>query len=183
MLCNKCKFCESCGEEIKPLQKVTTSKFPIWETLTLGLHKSPESYEQALESNGFKIGDWTRQILKKIVCEQAPTEIQLGSATVAELGLPKGGTTDQLHAALRALGLELCPAEVGPALRLLLKDQPKGEWLWLAMEAIASSDDDLRVFGVGTSADGLWLFTVDGHPGRRFDAGDRVVFAVPAQVS
>ena len=47
----------------------------------------------------------------------------------------------------------------------------------------SDSDGDLNVFNVNANADGLWLNTDNGHPDNRFDADNRVVFAVPAQLS
>lgn len=158
------------------------SKFPVRWTVTLGLHKTPEAYEEALESNGMSISDWARGILKKVTCSKKQVEVHLARATVAELGLPKGGTTEQIHAAILASGGSLCPAEVGPALRLLYKDQSKGEWCYLAMEAISDSDGDLRVFNVGHGDGDLWLFAGNGHPDDCWRPGDGIVFGVPAQV-
>ena len=160
-----------------------TSKFVVRWVIMLGVHKTPEAYKAAIEgSRGKKIGDWARQILKQVTCSQTQVELRLASATVAELGLKKGGTTEQLHAAILAQGGQLCPAEAGPALRLFLTDQPKGEWLWLAMEAIPGSDGGLSGFSVGRDGGGLWLYTAYGHPTFHWNPGDRVVFVVPAQV-
>ena len=159
------------------------SKFAVRFVVTLGLHKLPDAYKQAIEADGKKINSWGLDILQKVRCGKKQVEVHLAVATVEELGLPKGGTTDQLHAAIKAQGGQLCPAEVGPALRLLYKDQPKGEWLWLAMEAIPDSGGDLIVFRVARDDDGLWLGAGYGHPDSFWYPGGRIVFLVPAQVS
>ena len=160
-----------------------TSKFSVRWTVTLGIHKTPKAYEQALESAGFKIGDWARDILKKVKCSKEQIEVNLASATVAELGFQKGASTADLYSAILAQGGQLCPAEVGPALRLFLKDQPKNEWLWIAMEAISVSCGDLGVFSVDHRDAGLWLDSGSGPPVNRWGPGHRVVFVVPSQVS
>lgn len=159
------------------------SKFVVRWRVTLGLHKTPEAYEQALESAGFKISDWARNILKKVTCSETQVEISLTSATVAELGLTKGGTTEKLYAAILSQGGQLCPAEVGPALRLFLKNQPKDEWLWIAMEALSVSAGGLDVFLVGHDSRDLWLLAGDGRTVSHWAPGRRIVFVVPAQVS
>ncbi|GGB58354.1 hypothetical protein GCM10011409_39800 [Lentibacillus populi] len=46
--------------------------------------------------------------------------------TVRDLGLPEGATTTQLFKRANDLGLELCPLELGPNLRLRYLDQPEG---------------------------------------------------------
>ncbi|MDF2038353.1 helicase [Cytobacillus oceanisediminis] len=46
--------------------------------------------------------------------------------TVMNLGFHDGATTEQLFKRARSLGLELCPHELGPHLRLKYLDQPEG---------------------------------------------------------
>ena len=60
--------------------------------------------------------------------------------SVKELGFNDGAYYKDICTKALELGLELCPAEVGPALRLVYKDQSRGEWLRIAMEAITGSD-------------------------------------------
>ena len=57
----------------------------------------------------------------------------------------------------------LCPNEVGPQLRLQYADQPKGEWLRIAMEAITASDGYRRLFSVGHDGGDLWLYGDYGY--------------------
>jgi len=157
--------------------------FPVRWIVTLGVYKTPEAYEQALESAGFDITHWACSILKKITCSKEQIGVHLASATVAELGLPNGGTTTDVNTAIKVLGYLLCPAEVGPALRLFLKDQPKSEWLWIAMEAISDSDDDLNVFYVIHVDDDLCLGAGSGRPVDHWNPDSRIVFVAPSQVS
>ncbi|MBI2475510.1 hypothetical protein HYV69_03745 [Candidatus Uhrbacteria bacterium] len=156
-----------------------SSKFRVIRTVTLGLHETPEAYEKALESAGFKISDWARNLLKKITCSKKEVEVNLTSATIAELGLPNGGTTKEVYSAILAQGGQLCPAEVGPALRLFYKDQTKGEWFQIAMEAISDSRGALNVFDIDHDKDGLWLDTFEDLPGDRWGFDHRFVFVVP----
>jgi hypothetical protein len=47
-----------------------------------------------------------------------------------------------------ALGFELCPGEVGPALRLNYVDQPPGDFLHIAMKPVAKYNGALINFTV-----------------------------------
>ncbi|WP_342538404.1 MULTISPECIES: helicase [unclassified Sporosarcina] len=47
--------------------------------------------------------------------------------TIRDLGLPKGDTLTKIYERANHLGLELCPLELGPYLRLGYLDQPEGK--------------------------------------------------------
>ena len=63
----------------------------------------------------------------------------------------------QIYDKAKELDLELCPPQVGPELRLNYKDQPNGEWLRIAMEAISGRGGSPRLFGVGSRDGAPWL--------------------------
>ena len=159
----------------KPTQ---AADLPVWNTVKLGTCKTADEYRKALKKAGRRIGDWANDILGKpaFTASQQETEVDLVVATVAELGLTEGGQYKDICARAVEMGLELCPAEVGPALRLVYDDQPKGEWLIIAMEAITNSDGYRYVFAVGHDRVELWLDGSDGRPERFGDAGRRFVF-------
>jgi len=46
--------------------------------------------------------------------------------TVRDLGFPRGTTIAEIYVSAKALGLSLCPIELGPHLRLQYLDQPEG---------------------------------------------------------
>jgi len=153
-------------------------QFPIWKTVKLGLHKSTDEYRKAMKSAKNKVGDWANDILGKpaFTCATEETDVDLVVLSVAELGFKDGAKYSEICARALELGLELCPAEVGPALRLAYKDQPRGEWLIIAMEAIAGSGGDLHVFDVEHDLGELWLFGSHGHPEYFWDSAYRFVF-------
>ena len=127
-----------------------------------------------LENAGFKVGDWAKEVLEKVTFKKQ--KVNLIVKTVAELGLSDGGTLEEIYKKAEEQGLELCPAEVGPALRMAYKDQPKGEWLSIAMEPITDSYGFLRVFYVERDDDGLWLGGDYGDPHLFLAGDDRLVF-------
>jgi hypothetical protein len=52
--------------------------------------------------------------------------LQTVELTVGDLGFPDGATTAQIFSKAREFGLELCPLELGPYLRLEYLDQTEG---------------------------------------------------------
>ena len=161
--------------------QVLAGNFPTWKTIKLGtgLQNACE-FREALKNGGFRIGDWGNDILGKPAFKVSPkeTSIELVQITVAELGFKDGATRKDIYERAISLGLELCPNEVGPQLRLQYKDQPKGEWLLIAMEPIAGSRGDLLVFDVVHRDDGLCLYGDRGRPSFFWDGSYRWVFAL-----
>ncbi len=160
---------------------VTAGKrvFPIWKTIRLGTGlKTADDFRHALKRAGNRIGDWANDILGKRAFTVATkeTEVDLVKVTVAELGFKDGATYRDICQRAKELGLDLCPAEVGPQLRLQYQDQPLSEWLIIAMESISDSHGGLGVFHVGRYGDGLWLDSNDGHPDYFWNGGAQFVF-------
>ena len=155
------QFCDRIDQAIAKIGEVKivqrSCPFPIWKTIQLGTHKNPEALRQAIVGKKNQISGWGNDILKRISVSPKETEIHLVKMTVAELGLPSGGTRDQIYAKAKELGLELCPAEAGPQLRLQYQDQPYKEWILIGMEPITDSDGSPNVFGVERFSDGHWL--------------------------
>ena len=156
-------------------------EWQVWKTITLGTHKDADAIRQALKANGCRISNYGNDILGKpaFSVAHAETELDLVTVSVAQLGFKKGATRKDIYARALQLGLELCPAEVGPQLRLQHKDQPRGEWLLIGMEPITDSGGDLDVFGVFHGDDGLWLDTFYGSPDYFWRSFGRWVFVLP----
>lgn len=155
--------------------------YAVWKTITLGTHKDLKALKAALKSAKCKVSDYANDLLGKpaFTLASEPTEVDLVVRSVKELGFEGNATYAQICAKAVELGLELCPAEVGPALRLAYNDQPRDEWLRIAMEAITGSGGDRRIFDVGHDGDGLWLDWNGGHPGSVWDPDFRFVFVLP----
>jgi len=136
-----------------------------WKTIWLGTYKSAEELKTALLKVGCETDSWGDDILKKVVVATEPTEVELVQTTAVELGFPDGeATRAQIYAAGLNRSWQLCPAEVGPQLRLQYPDQPEGEWDLIAMEPTTVSSGNLEVFSVGRSDRGLCLRSYDAYP-------------------
>ena len=154
----------------------------VWETwkiikLGTGL-QSADDFRKEVVKAGMKIGDWANDILGKptFTAYESLTEVELVVCSVAELGFKDGATRKDIYIRAQELGLDLCPPEVGPQLRLQYTDQPKGEWLVIAMEPITDSDGHLNLFRVAHDGDGRWLFAGSGRPGYFWSGDSRFVF-------
>jgi hypothetical protein len=104
--------------------------------------------------------------------------------SVLELGFYRSAKYKDLCAKAPELGLQLCAAEVGPALRLSYQDQPGGERLRIAMTAIAGLYGCYdSIFEVVHEEDELWLGGNCGDPDICRSARSRFVFVRPTPVS
>lgn len=154
------------------------SKFTARWVVTLGVQNSPEAYSKALGKN---VSAHTLDVLEKITCSKKRVKIHLVDASFGDIGLTEGGTLAEFHAAVKQYGGTKCPAEVGPALRLLYKNQLLGERIMILMDAIIDSHGESNLFCLNLRRDGVWLTTDDGKPNNRFDPNLRIVFAISAQ--
>jgi len=162
-----------------------TSRFNVWKkTIKLGTGlKTAEEFRRVLRDGEFRLSDWASDILGKPAFKAADeeTEVDLVKVTVAELGFKKGARRNQIYERARDLGLELCPPEVGPQLRLQYQDQPNGEWILVAMEPIVGSDGNPELFYVGRDDSELWLDNDWGNPDSFWYAGSQWVFCRPCK--
>lgn len=160
--------------------EVNQQSFPIWKTIRLGTGlKTADDFRAAIKTAGMYIGDWGNDILGKPAFTVSPEEKEVDLAVVsnADLGFKDGAKLKDTYARALEFGLELCPNEVGPQLRLQYTDQPNGEWLLIAMKPIIGSDDGCRLFHVKRHGDGLqYLYGHDGDPDSVWHGGTRFVF-------
>ncbi len=152
------------------------SVFTFLTSVKFGTKKSANDYRKAIKAAGNRISDWASDILGKMPISDTEIELDLVTATVRELGFEDGATFNEICERGMELGMELCPAEVGPALRLQYQDQPKDEWLIIAMEAITDSDGGPHVFSVHRDRGGRWLYSRWSRPGHHWPPGSRFVF-------
>ena len=161
------------------LVSATAKVWKTWKTIQLGTGlQTADDFRKEVVKAVMKIGDWANDILGKpaFTATTSETEVELVVASVAELGFKDGATRKDIYVRAQELGLDLCPPEVGPQLRLQYTDQPKGEWLVIAMEPITGSDGNLSLFYVGRDGDARWLYANHGHPVCFWDGDFRYVF-------
>jgi hypothetical protein len=161
------------------LVSATTKVCKTWKTIKLGTGLTTAAdFCEAIHSAGMNIDDWANDILGKpaFTVATSVTEVDLVVASVAELGFKDGATREDIYVRAKELGLDLCPPEVGPQLRLQYTDQPKGEWLVIAMESITDSEGNLDLFLVKHDDCACWFDISDGNPYADWFSGSRFVF-------
>lgn len=146
--------------------------------LTIG-GKAPKQLEKELVSGGFRISYYAKDLLRSRDFTTLPDKQTLSLVRVKISDLDLGDpTTDQIYAKAKSLGLELCPAEVGPQLRLAYKDQPLDEWLYIGMKQIADSFGYPDVFRLDRRENGLWLDGVWARPDDKWNPENAFVFSL-----
>jgi hypothetical protein len=138
----------------------TASPFRVWKTIQLGTrHKTADDFRAALQAAGCYIADGAHDVLDSAVFHAADqeTEIDLVVTSVAGLGFKWPATHEEICA--RELSFELCPAEVGPQLRLQYLAQPFTHWLPIAMEPVMNSSGRFVILSVDRSFGGHYLGT------------------------
>lgn len=93
--------------------------------------------------------------------------------TVKDIGFQNGATTEEIYKRAQELGLELCPAEVGPQLRLQYQG---GDWMLIAMKQISDRGGHPGVFSLDRGGGGLVLGAINAGPSGRWDPRIEFVF-------
>lgn len=122
-----------------------------WKPIKLGLYRETRTLGIALEQAGCVVGSDADAMLNSgaFPLAHAPREIDLVVVSVAQLGFPREASRAAIFARVKDLGLQLCPPEVGPLLRLQYPEQPPGEFLRVAMEPVRLANGELQDFIVG----------------------------------
>lgn len=158
--------------------------FPVWKTITLGVHKTLGEYRKALRGAGCFIDRRANHLARQMSWDHKVSEVKLVVLAIGELGFVTQGGARHKYVYARAVeaGLKLCPAEVGLALRVAYKDQAHGEKLNIAMEPMPGSLAGLReVFAVARHSKRCKprLTCGDGRPEYFWEADQRFVFCAP----
>ncbi|MBI2642128.1 MAG: hypothetical protein HYW96_00955 [Candidatus Wildermuthbacteria bacterium] len=154
----------------------------VWKTIKLGTGlKTANDFRKALKDNECRVLYEAGGILKRPAFEAAAKEFEIDLAIVSavDLGFKKMPTLREIYARAFGLGLELCTTEVGPQLRLQYEDQPRGEWLPIAMEPFLLAFGKREIFVVCHDHAGLWLGSTSGNADGRWHLDRQLVFVLP----
>ena len=147
-------------------------KAVTFRTITLGSYSSVADLVQAMADQRMGASNRAVAILKTMTVSAAKAPLDLVVVSVGELGLRDHSTFAVIVAAARKRGLDLCPAEAGPLLRLAYPNQAEDDTLRIAMEPVMTGANQApTVFMLS----GKSLFATDSAI--PFDKNIRWVFA------
>jgi len=161
------------------LSKEEKREFEVWRTVRLGTGLTAEDFLRALDIGGFITTNWAAEILRNPAFRVAAEKIEVNliKASVDDLGFGRGALLNQIYdCARRKRGWGLCPAELGPQLRLQYRDQPDGEEIIVGMESIRGSADYPEIFDVECADGELYLNSRRGDLGFLWSADSEWVF-------
>ncbi len=144
------------------------------QTIKIG-GRSIEQLEEELNKAGCDVGRHALNMMqqKEFITAKNPEQADLMRLRVGDLfGDQNAHATADIYQKADQLGLELCPAEVGPHLLLAYKDQPMGEWVWIAMKQITGPDCRPSILRVGYGG----LAGEFADPSRKWDPEYEFVF-------
>jgi hypothetical protein len=128
------------------------------------------------------LGDAAAEIIGRPAFALSKTKraLDLVVVTPADLGLEgENVAVAAVYARAELLGFALCPAEVGPELRLQYLDQPLREALHIAMRPIARYTGEPTTFALINGGTGLLLTGNDGNLDLAVPRTRRFVFVRP----
>jgi hypothetical protein len=164
---------------------VTIADIPAWKRITLGTYRGVNALRRALDAARVRVGDSADEALGRPAFQFSParTDVDLVVVSVAELGFQDATPLADIHRRAFELGLELCPAEVAPLLRLAYADQPLGEFLNVAMRPIATWSGERIALSIANAGTGALLLGGDGRPEFVLNWQARLVFVRPARIA
>jgi hypothetical protein len=164
---------------------ITLADMPVWKRIALGTHKGVNALRRALDAARVRVGDSADEVLGRPAFHfsQARTDVDLVVVSVAELGFQDATPLGEIYRRAGELGLELCPAEVAPLLRLQYVNQPVGEFLNVAMRPIATYGGDLIALSVANAGTGPLLIGGEGHAELVVNRMAKLVFVRPARIA
>jgi|GEM_PF-3349407 len=190
-------------------QMIGRDEIKVWKTVLIG-GGSRVDIKDSLLSAGYKINrnDWVEGMIdhEQFVTTKERKEFDLVKLTMSELGYEWGSIsvrTDSIESIfwekICALGLELCPPDAGPEIRIQYKDQPSRNGFCIGMRPIwwtsrrglkyaYRTRSHGKVFVVGNDEyNGNWIDGLDTYQGasdeiwsaRMSHVGNEWVFVKP----
>ena len=137
--------------------------------------KTKDQLEKDLKEKNIQVYDWAKDLMssKDFVVSENKENANLVRLAVKDLGFPGGATTDEIYSKAEKFGLELCPAEVGPHLRL---QSATKDWTLIAMKQITDRYGHPCVFDLGSDGDKLDLRYYGALPGKHWYDDNHFVF-------
>jgi len=191
--------------------KAAAGDFPVWKTVTLGTYRDVNGLREDLDSRhcgldgavaaarrhaasvagvsaplSCSLGDIAAEIIGRpaFTLGNSRLDVDLVALSLVDMGFEgERVAIADVYARARQLGLELCPAEVGPQLRLQYLEQPLGEFLRIAMEPIATYEGELVDLTVANGGASLLLISGDARADSLVHPSVKFVFVRPTRIA
>lgn len=145
----------------------TVDEFVAWAEISLGFIQRPKSYSDEIStSKHHHVSRWAKSALDNVPVSIKRVLKKLIVVSVSDLGFRDGVSFKRICDAGLKLGLELCPAEVGPVLTLCHKDKLTYRKIHLAMNPVMCEVAHTSFLQFLTSSSGSYvIFTSFLHSG------------------
>ena len=130
-------------------------KWQPWKTIGIGAM----DYRRALQGTIIRVDEKVNELLNFLPVSSTWEMVDLVMVSGIDLGSDEKATRSQIFERAIEQGLQICPAEVGPQLRLWYEYQPHDERLFVAMLPVADANCELHSFYLKCIEGDLWLFT------------------------
>jgi hypothetical protein len=181
----------------------TQVRFETWKTIEIGTGlRTPEHFREAVkEANeseairarkmAIRLSINAKEVLLRPAFSFAEEYrlVDLVKVSHRQFGFTRKAPRIEIYTRAEEFGLQKCPAEVGPQLRLQYLFQPQKERLAIGMEPIRGEHTDrtgearpggyLDLFLVDHDASSLWLRAGPGNPGGFWDDEFQWIFMNP----
>jgi hypothetical protein len=162
----------------------SAAEVPIWKTITLGTYPDVRALRSAFDNAHCPIGlgDSVDEAIGRPAFPFTKTKLEtdLALISVVDLGFSEDGASLlEIYNRALAIGLQLCPGDLGPALRLAYLDQPREEYLHVAMRPVRLYSGELVDFTLGNDGVKLLLVGGDARPETVLPGPVRFVFVRP----
>lgn len=119
-----------------------------------------------LRHNGIRMNTYADRLFADpdFATTPVPHDVRVVFVSMAEIGLPDGGRYREILAHAASKGLEPCPLELAPHLRLDYRDQPEGPYLTVASAERSPDPDTPNGFYIRHLDGELWLRGYESGP-------------------
>ncbi len=131
--------CDSNHVSPQPPATNAACRFPVWKTIRTGKRISSADARSLPQPPPTFVNDKARELVESISnAPHAESEVSLVNVSVGQLGFSKAAGREEIYSRARTQGLDLLSAEEVAGVRLGYNNQPKGEWLFVAIAPVGS---------------------------------------------
>ncbi len=159
-----------------------TDRHWLIRTVRLGTYREKSLLCADLTVQGKKLGNDALEIIyaPEFVLSPEEKDIDVTLITPEQLGFKEVVTQEAIFNRAFEIGLDLCPAELGPQLRLQFTTQPESDHhsVFIAMEPIAIKNGKMKMFSLNHHDEALWLHGKSTYSESTYSTKVQFIFCV-----